>query len=659
MPGWLARGLLVCAILLFHWKLVLTDQYTWLQTGDHFNLVLPWFEQEAAQWHRAIPPLWDPFTWGGQPLAGQGQPGAFFPLNWILFSIPLRDGWLRQAALHWYFVATALVAALSMYQLARELGRSRAASILAGFVFALGGHVNNADDPYMRNGVIFAPLVYVFLLRAFRGPALPNAVFSGAMLGLCWLSGHPQAPLLISIATAVLWLWLAWPRVDRALLLRAGAAAFAVAFLISAIQVLPLLEYGRYALRFAGAEQPLGLDVKVPYPIHAEYSLRPAQIFGIVWPHLVAGAENPYVGLIGAALAVFAVYRGWARQEVRWLAALALFAILFALGPNSLLHGVMYALVPMLDKARVPGAASVLFTLAAAALAAFGADTLARRWQWWLVAGVLFELYIGALQFPTKSDPAFVPLRAMSEHADIAAFVKEAYPARVFFDTSVIPYNFGDWYDVPALNGFAAGIPAGLWKLNIFSPHTQRLMGTRFHIAKEPFFADQREVFQSRSGLKVFESPDPLPRAWIVHQLGTVQTAEDGAALLADRGYDPRLYAYLVATPSPALERCEGSSAEVLTYRADRVEIRASAACRGFLTLSDPWFPGWEATIDHKPVEVLVSYGALRGMVVEKGEHKVVMRYRPASVMIGAGLSSLGLVVVAAALLRLRNPKRL
>src|SRR5579864_4698754 len=78
-----ALVLLFLLTVLFYWKLVLTDQYTWLEQPDLAYQVLPWF---------------------GQPLFGQGQPGAAYPLNWLLFLWPLKNGWIQQAALHWYFV---------------------------------------------------------------------------------------------------------------------------------------------------------------------------------------------------------------------------------------------------------------------------------------------------------------------------------------------------------------------------------------------------------------------------------------------------------------------------------------------------------------------------------------------------------------------------
>jgi hypothetical protein len=123
-------------VVLFHWKLVLTNQYSWMEGTDHANLILPWFQFQAGEWHHGRFPMWDPNGWFGLPLFGQGEPGAAYPLNWLLFLAPLKHGWMREAALNWYFVLIHYLAALTSYALARDLGRSRLASILAGCVYA-------------------------------------------------------------------------------------------------------------------------------------------------------------------------------------------------------------------------------------------------------------------------------------------------------------------------------------------------------------------------------------------------------------------------------------------------------------------------------------------------------------------------------------------
>jgi hypothetical protein len=96
--------LLLCITVAFSWKLVLSRQYTWLDEGDNLNQVAPWLQAQAAQWHTGHFPLWDPHQQTGIPFVGQVQPGTLNPLNWILFSLPLSDGFIQFRTLNWYWV---------------------------------------------------------------------------------------------------------------------------------------------------------------------------------------------------------------------------------------------------------------------------------------------------------------------------------------------------------------------------------------------------------------------------------------------------------------------------------------------------------------------------------------------------------------------------
>jgi hypothetical protein len=133
-PGrWLtslaAPVLLLLICIGFYWKIVLTDQYTYLEGPDLANQVLPWLQMQAAELHRWKIPLWDPYLWGGQSLLGQVITGAAYPFNWILFLLPFHDGSIRLSYLHWYFVLTHFMAAWFCYLLCRDLKRSRTASV--------------------------------------------------------------------------------------------------------------------------------------------------------------------------------------------------------------------------------------------------------------------------------------------------------------------------------------------------------------------------------------------------------------------------------------------------------------------------------------------------------------------------------------------------
>ena len=372
-----APALLLLLSILFYWKLTLLSQYTWLDSPDLASQVLPWWNQQARHWHSGNFPAWDPNLWGGQPLVGQAQPGAVYPLNWLLFNTRLKDGHLRPFYLNAYFILIHFIAALNCFLLARYLGRSRIAAILAGCLFAFGGYIGNIDWPQMINGVIWAPLVFLFLLRATSGiqPTL-SAACCGFFLGFSWLSGHHQGPTFVTYAAGFTWLYFilrnrSWPIAKL-------AAIFLMFFVATAgLQIFPALEYGKLASRWVGSEQdPIDWSTAVPYYIHRTYSFGPVSLFGILIPG-IHRQTSPLLGFAGFTLAVLAIALQWRIDfRVRLFTFLGLAGVLLALGHHSILHGILYTWAPMIEKARSPHAAMVLFSLSFSILAAYGFDQI-------------------------------------------------------------------------------------------------------------------------------------------------------------------------------------------------------------------------------------------------------------------------------------------
>lgn len=361
----------------FYWKLTLTRQFDWVSGPDLVNQVLPWFQVQAAAWHAHHFPLWDGSSWGGQPLLGQAQPGGAYPLNWLLFLMPLSHGKISFYALAWYFVAIHWMAAMFCYWLCRDLGQSRIASLLGGCIFSFSAYVGTADWPQMINGAVWAPLVFLFELRALEGRApLRSAILCGASLGAAWLSGHHQAPLLLTLAWGGVWLF-HMVRAGRGWtgLIAPGALSLLFVFLTGALQILPAYEYGHRAARWVGAELAIAWNQAVPYAVHSLYALKPSSLFSIVFPAF-SRTSDPYAGVAAMTLALLAVAQGWRKRWTPLFATLGLASLLFALGPNSVFHGLVYGLVPMVEKARVPSAAVFLFGLAVAVLASAGVDAV-------------------------------------------------------------------------------------------------------------------------------------------------------------------------------------------------------------------------------------------------------------------------------------------
>jgi len=398
---------LLVLVTAFYWKLTLTAQYDWMWGPDLALQVLPWYEEEARQFHDASFPTWDAHGWGGQPFLAQGQPGAAYPLNWLLFLLPQVDGHIGTVALAWYYIAIHWMAALFCYLLCRDLQLSRLASLIGGLVFTLSSYVGTVVWPQMLNGAVWAPLVFLFLLRTVRGHRpLASASLCGLVGGLSWLSGHHQAPMFISVAAGFTWAWYILRRRPFKLAAKLAAlalVAFSFMFLTAAVQLLPAQEYGHLAKRWVSAPEPVGWNDAVPYSVHRMFSLSPVNVFSIVIPGM-GSFTDPFIGVIAFALVAFAVTAAWDRREVKLFTALAIGGFAYALGFHNVFQGILYAIVPRLDMARTPAMALIVFSLGVAVLAAYGADRLAvlrdallARRMAWVLAG--FGVIVWMLMF--------------------------------------------------------------------------------------------------------------------------------------------------------------------------------------------------------------------------------------------------------------------
>ena len=151
---------------------------------------------------------------------------------------------------------------------------------------------------------------------------------------------------------------------------------FAVAGCGAAVQLLPVVEYGHYSLRWVNADHPVDWRSPVPYPVHENLGWSPADLIFLVVPGTSGTIVDPIVGVVPLALAAAALLAVPRRKAAGPLAALALGATLFSFARFNVFHGVLYALLPGLEKARAPIMAMAVADVAVAALAAFGIDAL-------------------------------------------------------------------------------------------------------------------------------------------------------------------------------------------------------------------------------------------------------------------------------------------
>ncbi len=703
---WFPPLLLAALTIGVFWKLVLTRQYTWLDSPDMAFQVAPWLQVQASAWRHGVWLLWDPFVAGGQSLIGQMQPGAASPLNWLLFLWPSHHQFLSVMTLNRYFVLIHFLAALSGYWLCRDLGRSRTASILSASAYAFAGYVGTTQWPQMIQSAIWAPIALLFTLRAIRleRPRL-NALLSGFFLGVEWLSGHHQLPLFTTLAIAGIWIFHAvrakTPRIgiERSLLL---ASLIVMTVAAGAVQIFPAYSYGHTAVRWVGASHALKFDEAVPYSVHDEYSLQPWSVLGIFINGIFTNS-NPFVGIVVFFLVIAAVALARDEFPVRILSTVAIGAFLFGFATYSLFGGILYAIVPMVEKARVPAMATFVFDLAICPIAAFGLDALknALESNWVRRASAAVGVTAAVLWvFVLISAAAKVPLNARLGQLSIAALSAAllfallwamrtgALRSPVWFvvlmlieigpvatmDRVNIDLGWHFWpqlerdhniarflksrpgffrvevndTDVPYSFGDWYGIETYIGYVAslperftqvLGEPRTRQLLGVEYYIAKAPAHPDQHEVYGDAGGVKLFETPGALPRVRTVHEVTTISDPNQAAQTL--NAIDIARVAFLVKETPPPLENCAGDQVSIVDYAAQSVDIDATMTCRGMIVLGNAYSKDWVARIDGKPAKIYPADALVDGVIADAGRHRIELRYRPLSVYLGAALSVL------------------
>ena len=175
-----------------------------------------------------------------------------------------------------------------------------------------------------------------------------------------------------------------------------------------------------------------------------------------------------------------------------------------------------------------------------------------------------------------------------------------------------------------------------------------RVMGAT-HVASDRLWPGGAVVHVSRRAT-VYALPDALGRAWIVPTARRLPP-DEALAALTDPAFDPRREVLLVGdSPSvPTTDTTDTADEQAaaggrgwglrLRDVPNGVTIDANLDAPGYLVLADTWYPGWWATVDGHPAELLRANYAFRAVWLTAGEHVVEMRYRPPLWMVGAAIS--------------------
>ncbi len=309
----------------------------------------------------------------------------------------------------------------------------------------------------------------------------------------------------------------------------------------------------------------------------------------------------------------------------------------------------------------------------------------ARRWEALALALTAVDLFSVAWNYQPTTDPALYHQLP----ATVEAVAGEAAGGRLFL---VRPRQVYDRYI--SLTTFGDSAPEALQGLlESLHPNLNAAYGLPGVDNYEPLLVGRysrlREALTTRPltetlpllrrlGVGTLLVPDATgervrvrqieayPRLSLVPTARVIASEEALLAQVLAGAWDPRREVLLAAPPPPpapngAPPAEEGDSAQggpgsltMLRDEPDLVTIQAVLTAPAYLVLMDTLYPGWEATVDGRPVPILRANYAFRALALEAGEHRIVFRYAPASFRWGLRISGLALLTLV--LLALPRP---
>ncbi len=410
--------------------------------GWLWNLDLPKIHYPLAVFfHDALAngqlPLWSDRLGLGFPLYAEGQIGAFYPPNWLIF-------WLDPlAALDLTRLAHLTLAGVGTGLLALRVSGSRPGALLAAMVAVLGGAIVTKLE-WWNLVAAYGWLPWVLLpLVGRRAPRRHELLMAGMAWGVQALTGHPNTWLLTGLAAAVLLL-------RRPLLASLGRlAVFAVIGAgVGAVQLIPTVLLQLISVRSTGlSADDLFTSASTPFDllglgfINAFIrSSNGSWDFATTWypDGIFALLEaSCYVGLPVLALAGVG---SRARRGRRWL---VLLFIAVAIGVVAAFRPGWWQALPVLNGLRSPVRSYLLVAMALAMLAAVGVARLGRRRRdarWAGVAmGVVVGVYLVTVVAARTLPPVFDWLLGLSVAHLTAAQAEQTRTLAVAALTSLWP----------------------------------------------------------------------------------------------------------------------------------------------------------------------------------------------------------------------------
>lgn len=338
---------------------------------DLSDQFLYWGHFSGAELRQGNLPMWNPYTYGGQPWFSGLHSALLYPPNllYVAFSAPV--------AANLYVVFHVALTGVFTDLWARRRGLSRSARVVAAvitmfsgatFLRVWAGHVT------MLATIAWMPLVFASVDALIATPTRRDWSIGVAATAMTLLASYPQLAFYTAV-TAALYTTTQIRRCPQPGRTAASLVAMgAVGFFIAAAQLVPGFVAGEQSIRGGGVS--LEFASTFSFPIENLLTLIAPGFFGkeTYWGRWYLWEANAFVGVTACVAAGFAVASKRARAELAVCAVL----VVLAFGAYTPIYPLLFDVVPGFNRFRGAGKLIIGAVFLFAIAAATGVDALAK-----------------------------------------------------------------------------------------------------------------------------------------------------------------------------------------------------------------------------------------------------------------------------------------
>ena len=623
-------------------------------------------------------PWWNYFEGLGQPLAGEMQAAALFPLT-LLFALP--------SGLLWFHMSLELIAGFSTYFLAKRLGISTIFATCAGVLFALNGTfawIGNA----VLNPVSFLPMLLlgIEMIYASAGSKSGKGWYVAAIaIALAFYAGFPEVAYfdgLFGIGWAVVQLFSIPREVRRTALTRLGIGA-GVGLVLSLPILVPFADFmevaniGHHVAKVDGSTQISVYALQMffdPYFHGTLFSnvqvnsiwgniggyflasvgalallglfgkhLRPLRLFLLAWTLLALFGAFDFLSVRKiwnliplVENASFGRYiMASCELSVVLLAALGLMDLatsvrakrLFTVTSAAMLLGLVWIVLVGADLNHgvvlTPKARYIFMVLDAAPFIAVIALLVLGRFTKAKVTPLLVALVLAGESMMMFMVPSGEAAKFVTVDTAPITFLQTHQGEYRYFDFAVLSPNWPTQYNISSLNAIDLPIPRSYSNYIEDRLYPGLIPSNQFviHNGMTGMLAQENEIvthFRSyeAASVKYLMLPAAVPITPALTTLGVKQVFADAKADIYEMP-NPRAF-FSTSSPTCTVTSTDVNQANVDCASAGATLIRTELA-----------MAGWTADVNGAPVAITSRHGVYEAVTLPQGKSVVTYRFFP------------------------------